>query len=310
MTQPIIGVSDVVFPRFQAPDLDAMERFLTVFGMHRAARTETGLYMRGTDPQHHVHVTHRGAPAFLGLAFSAASRADLATLSAAVGRKVEPLDEPGGGEVVRLRDPDGRQIDVVHGIAASDPLPLRAHPPMNTGAGRIRVGALQRVQSGPAQVKRCGHAALKTTSLAALSGWYQEHLGMLVSDDIYVEGPDKPMGRFMRCDRGTLPADHHTLLVLDAGEVKLGHVAWEVADFDDLMVGHDHLKMSDYRHYWGIGRHVLGGQIFDYWKDPLGFTVEHWTDSDLLTAETDAQTHHILNALSQWGPPPPPDLDF
>ena len=83
-----------------------------------------------------------------------------------------------------------------------------------------------------------------------------------------------------------------------------------MADFDDLMVGHDHLLADDRRHYWGIGRHVLGGQIFDYWKDPLGFTVEHWTDSDLLTADAPGRRAPLFEPLNQWGPTPPPDLDF
>lgn len=311
MNDPIIRIVDVAFPRFRAPDLDRMESFLGVFGMQRSARTDTALYMRGTDPDHHVHVTHLGEPSFLGLAFQAGSADDLNTLASAADAKVEVLDEPGGGHVVRLRDPDGRQVDVVHGIEELSALPLRTHPPLNTGNERPRTVTLQRVEPGPAQVKRFGHAALKTTDLAALSSWYHRHLGFLISDDIYLEGPEKPMGRFMRCDRGGQPTDHHTLLVLETGEVKLGHAAWEVADFDDLMVGHDHLQSEGgSRHYWGIGRHVLGGQIFDYWKDPLGFTIEHWTDSDLLTAEVAPASHHILNALSQWGPPPPPDLDF
>jgi catechol 2,3-dioxygenase-like lactoylglutathione lyase family enzyme len=311
MAEPIIKVSDIAFPRFQAPDLDRMEAFLVTFGMQRAARTERALYMRGTDSQHHVHATHLGPPAFLGLAFHAARRDDLATLARAVGGEVAALDEPGGGEVVRLRDPDGRQVDVVYGSAPLEPLALRTHPPLNTGGDRLRVRTLQRVQEGPSQVKRCGHAAIKTANLAAVWSWYQHHLGLLVSDDIYLETPAKPFARFTRCDRGDLPADHHTLLFLDAGEAKLGHVAWEVADFDDLMVGHDHLLVGGNRHYWGIGRHVLGGQIFDYWKDPLGFTVEHWTDSDLLAADVRPGSHHFLEgARSQWGPPPPPDLDF
>ena len=312
MSTPIIKVTDLAFPRFRAPDLDRMEAFLNAFGMQRSARTEDALYMRGTDRHHHVHVTHLGEAAFLGLAFWAACRDDLSTLARATGSSIEALGEPGGGEVVRLKDPDGRMIDVVHGIATLDPQPLRAHPPLNSGAERVRVGTLQRVPPGPAQVKRCGHAALKSTDLATLSRWYQETLGLLVSDDIYMEAPEKPMGRFLRCDRGAEPADHHTLLLLETPEVKLGHVAWEVADFDDLMVGHDHLTANGHggRPYWGIGRHILGGQIFDYWKDPLGFTVEHWTDSDLLRADTPAGTHHILNAMNQWGPMPPPDLDF
>ncbi len=310
MTTPFIKVRDVAFPRFRAPDLDRMESFLLDFGLHRSARTADALYMRGTDPDHHVHVTHRGEPAFLGLAFQAASRADLDTLAQATGRPVQTLEEPGGGAVVRLADPDGRRIDVVCGIAELDPLPLRPRMPLNTGAARVRFNDLQRVQPGPSQPKRCGHAALKTTDLAALSSWYHEHLGLIASDDIYLESPEKPIGRFMRCDRREVPVDHHTLLLLETPEARLGHVSWEVADFDDLMAGHDHLAANGHRHYWGIGRHVLGGQIFDYWKDPIGFTVEHWTDSDLLAADVPSQSHHILNALSQWGPPPPPDLDF
>ncbi len=310
MANPIIKVRDIAFPRFQAPDLDVMEKFLLEFGMQRVARTDDALYMRGTDSQHHVHVTHRGEAAFLGLAFQANDRADLDTLAAATGTTVAPLDEPGGGEVVRLCDPDGRRIDVVYGIAEVPPLPLRTHAPLNTGTDRCRVESLQRVAPGPSQVKRCGHAAIKTADLDRLWNWYHETLGFLASDDMYLETPEATIGRFIRCDRGDQPADHHTLLLLGIGEVKLGHVAWEVADFDDLMVGHDRLLHAGARHYWGIGRHVLGGQVFDYWKDPLGFTVEHWTDSDLLTASTPKGSHSIFDSGSQWGPQPPPDLDF
>lgn len=310
--QPVIKVTDVAFPRFQAPDLDRMQAFLEAFGMQLAQRTADALYMRGSGSDHHVHVTHLGEPAFVGLAFQAASRSDLATLADATGAKVEPTGEPGGGEVVHLKDPDGRVVDVVFGIDPVEPLELRTHPPLNNATERPRVVTLQRVAPGPAQVKRFGHAALKTTDFAATSDWYRGTLGLLVSDDFFLEGPEQPIGRFLRCDRGTQATDHHTLLVLDAPEAKLGHCAWEVADFDDLMVGRDHLLANDNggHPYWGIGRHVLGGQIFDYWKDPFGFTVEHWTDSDLLRADTPAGSHHILMALNQWGPMPPPDLDF
>ena len=309
MTEPVIRVSDVAFPRFQAPDLDAMEAFLEAFGMQRAVRTDGALYMRGTDRDPHVHVTHLGEPAFLGLAFNA-TRADLDVLAAATGVPVVPLDEPGGGVGVHLHDPDGRRVDVVADLEPAPSAPVRKHAPLNTGVARPRVDELQRVPTGASQVKRFGHAALKTTSLANLAGWYAETLGLLASDDVFITSPEEPLGRFMRCDRGDLPADHHTLLLLETGEQKLGHCAWEVADFDDLMAGHDHLLAADARPYWGIGRHVLGGQVFDYWKDPLGFTVEHWTDSDLLTASTPAGARAIFDPINQWGPQPPADLDF
>lgn len=309
MPEPIIRAIDVAFPRFQAPDLDEMEAFLTTFGMQRAARTAEALYMRGSDADHHVHVTHRGEPAFLGLAFDA-SRTDLDVLAAATGTSVEPLDEPGGGWVVHLRDPDGRSVDVVAGIEALPPVPVSGHAPLNTGTTRPRVDQLQRVPTGPSQVKRFGHAAIKTASLADTAGWYQRTLGLLTSDDVYLATPDEPLGRFLRCDRADQPADHHSLLVIETGEARLGHCAWEVADVDDLMAGHDHLLADDRQHYWGVGRHVLGGQVFDYWKDPLGFTVEHWTDADLLTASTPPGARNLLEPINQWGPNPPADLDF
>lgn len=309
MGDSIIKARDVLFPRFQAPDLDEMEAFLLAFGMVRSARTEDALYMRGTGVQHHVHVTHLGVPAFLGFAVLA-TRADLEVLSVATGVPIVPSAEPGGGDVVHLEDPDGRQVDVIAGMATVEPIAQPSHAPVNTAADRVRVDVLQRVPVGPSHVRRFGHLAIKTTSLAATAAWYQQTLGLLVSDDVYVSSPEEPLGRFLRCDRGDDPADHHSLLVLETGEARLGHCAWEVADFDDLMAGRDALTAHGARHYWGVGRHILGGQVFDYWKDPLGFTVEHWTDSDLLTASVPPSSHSVFAGVNQWGPNPPADLDF
>src|SRR5262245_28730843 len=107
----VIKVMDLAYVRLRAPALDAMEEFLTHFGMARAARTPRALYMRGTDPAHHIHVTEKGAPAFVGLAYHAASADDLARVArAAGGSAVEAMDEPGGGQRVRLREPIGYEI--------------------------------------------------------------------------------------------------------------------------------------------------------------------------------------------------------
>ena len=73
----VIKVTDFAYGRLRAPDLDVMEEFLTHFGMLRAERTQNALYMRGTDPAHHIHVTEKGNAAFVGLAYYAASADDL-----------------------------------------------------------------------------------------------------------------------------------------------------------------------------------------------------------------------------------------
>ena len=118
---PSIKVEDLAYVRLRAPDLDVMEEFLTHFGLIRAARTPSALYMRGTDPTHHLHVTEKGEPGFLALAYRAASEDDLRRVAKAPGASpVERIDEPGGGQRVRLTEPNGYRIEVVHGI---EPLP-------------------------------------------------------------------------------------------------------------------------------------------------------------------------------------------
>ena len=50
----------------------------------------------------------------------------------------------------------------------------------------------------------------------------------------------------------------------------------------------------------------MGSQIFDYWKDPFGNELEHWTDGDLFTA-ADPPARQTMQALLavQWGSPHP-----
>ena len=61
-----------------------------------------------------------------------------------------------------------------------------------------------------------------------------------------------------------------------------------------------------YRHVWGVGRHLLGSQIFDYWEDPWRRVHEHWTDTDVLNARSGSAQHPVEIGLStQWGEPPP-----
>jgi hypothetical protein len=113
----------------------------------------------------------------------------------------------------------------------------------------------------------------------------------------------------MRCDRGELPTDHHSLFLVGSGSPKFNHAAFEVADFDDLMTGHDYLAAKGRHHEWGIGRHILGSQIFDYWRDPWGHTLEHWTDGDLLNATWGSRKTDIAELIgTQWGPETPPTM--
>jgi catechol 2,3-dioxygenase-like lactoylglutathione lyase family enzyme len=301
----MIKVLDLAYVRFAAPDLDAMERFLSDFGLVVAARQGDALYARGTDPGPYVHVTERGEPAFRGLAFEAASAGDLRAAAQFEGASaVEKLDAPGGGERVRFTDPDGHAVEVVHGREPLPRLPVRGAGPVNRGSDRPRLGALQRIPAGPSCVKRLGHAGLRVRDFRRSEAWYKSRFGLLSSDEIYLGAPENVVAAFLRCDRGPAHTDHHTLVCIGVGEngVGLDHAAFEVEDFDAVMVGHEHLGKAGYRHKMGVGRHILGSQIYDYWSDPWGHVHEHFTDGDLLDAAHVTGHHAPGTALgTHWG---------
>jgi catechol 2,3-dioxygenase-like lactoylglutathione lyase family enzyme len=305
----LIKVKDMAYGRLRAPDLDLMEEFLTRFGMTRAARTPTALYMRGTDPAHYIHVTEKGDPKFVGFAYYAESEDDLKRLATAPGASaIETLDEPGGGKRVRLTDPNGYQVEVLHGIATVEPIAPRPRQKLNSGEEPLqRVGELMRLPKGPSQVKRIGHGVLNTPKFRETVAWFRDTLGFICSDDVYAGDKSNLIGSFNRLDRGDDYVDHHVFFCLAHEKTGLNHLSFEVQDIDDVAMGHEYLKQcGQYEHMWGLGRHLLGSQVYDYWADPWGRVHEHWADSDRLNVKNGS---HLLPAeealVSQWGEAPP-----
>jgi catechol 2,3-dioxygenase-like lactoylglutathione lyase family enzyme len=305
---PLIKVTDLAYGRLRAPDLDVMEEFLTHFGMAKAERTKNALYMRGTDPAHHIHVTEKGDSGFVGLAYYAATVDDLKRVAKAPGASaVEEIDEPGGGRRVRLKEPNGYQIEVVYGIKKLKPIPVRTQP-LNMGKDALkRAGEPMRIHRGPARVKRIGHGVMASPRVKETVRWFRETLGFIGSDDVYAGTKDNIIGSFNRCDRGPAYVDHHVFFCMHNDRTGLNHLSFEVADIDDVFTSHEYLRqIGKYEHMWGIGRHLLGSQVFDYWADPWGRVHEHWSDSDRLNAKNGSKFISAEEGLrSQWGERPP-----
>jgi catechol 2,3-dioxygenase-like lactoylglutathione lyase family enzyme len=300
----VLAVEDIAYVRFTAPRLSEMQAFLSDFGLFETFSADGILYMRGAGRSPYVHVTEQGRPGFAGLALRARDMADLERLAATQKQAIEPLNAPGGGAVVRLRDPDGFCVEVVAGQSAVEPLLVEPIVPWNSAASTHRVRQTKRLRIGPSHVVRLGHCVLAVRDFRAAERWYKEMFGFITSDEI-VTAEGLVLGAFLRCDRGDTATDHHTLaLALSAQAPRLEHAAFEVRDLDDLMVGHDYLASRGHAASWGVGRHVLGSQVFDYWRDPWGHTLEHWTDGDLLTRADGSRQASIeeLRAV-QWGAP-------
>ena len=114
---------------------------------------------------------------------------------------------------------------------------------------------------------------------------------------------------FIRCDRGGEVADHHTLALTLGPADRYVHSAYQVCDLDALAAGSGYLLDRGYDHSWGLGRHIQGSQLFDYWRDPDGFLVEHFTDGDHFDSTVDAGWAPMTaSGLNQWGPPATADF--
>ncbi len=206
-----ITVQDIVYVRFQAPDLDLMQSFLEDFGLHVSARTQGTLYMRGAGSAPHIHITELGpVPAALGLGLRADSREALEALAAETGTPVEETGEPGGGLRVRLKDPAGMLVDVLYGQDVLPELPRRAPLTLNPAAPRLRFGNTQRPEPGPSQVVRLGHAVIHTPHFRETLDFYQRLFGFLPSDSYYAGKKDNVMCTFLHCSLGKTYTDHHT----------------------------------------------------------------------------------------------------
>jgi catechol 2,3-dioxygenase-like lactoylglutathione lyase family enzyme len=303
---PVIKVADLAWLEFEKPDLDAAERFAHDFGFSTAARTADALYLRGAMAGTQCVVIRQGVKSrFVGPAFQAVDTADVHRLASVHNTSAYELKGPGGGVGVALVDPSGVPLRVVAGVETLPELPRQRVHTFNFGGELNRTNATQRPAREPARIERLGHVVLESANFNSALDWYQHNLGLIVSDFLYFPGQRNrgPTMAFIRCDRGATPADHHTLAMTLGPGRKYIHSAYQVADLDTLAAGSEYLKDNRYKHSWGIGRHIEGSQLFDYWRDPDGFLVEHFADGDMFDNTVEPGWAQMsASGLSQWGP--------
>jgi catechol 2,3-dioxygenase-like lactoylglutathione lyase family enzyme len=300
---PLVKVAGLAWLEFEKPDLDRAERFGTDFGFTVADRTPDTLLLRGRQASTACLVIHRGPRArFVGPAFAASDRSDLDRLARGTGGTATAH---WGGHAVLLRDPSGFPVRVVHGVPELPALPERAPLPFNFGSGPARVNAAQRPARRAAEIQRLGHVVLGTTRFGAALDWYLDTLGLVVSDFLYLDGQRErgPAMAFIRCDLGSVPADHHTLAMILQPRTEYVHSAYQLTDLDEVAASGEYLRERGYRHAWGLGRHIHGSQIFDYWRDPDRLMFEHYADGDVFDSTMEPGWAPLSRSgLAQWGP--------
>ncbi len=301
---PVCKVSGLASIRLSRPDLNRAVAFFSDFGLTCIYNDGNLALLRGTGDRTASVVIERGPARYLGFSLTVDSADDLDRLAAAHGVNVTDNLPQRGGKLVTLRDPDNLTVEVMHGWT---PLPELMHGEsvsVNRPGHTPRINRTVRLDfDHPPRIFKLGHTVMGVTNFVNSLTWYQQNFGLIVSDFQMLDGDPLPVVAFIRCDRGDTPTDHHTIAMGSAVEIGHLHTAFELPDLDAVVAAGELLKQRKYRHTWGIGRHILGSQIFDYWRDEQGDMFEHYADGDLFDASVPTGYHRFDGeALHQWGP--------
>ena len=156
-----------------------------------------------------------------------------------------------------------------------------------------------------------GHFGLCVQDFPAQLEFYLRNFNLVPSDFLQVDDPSSSGGKktvavFAHIDRGVEHVDHHTFFMSTNDTSHVHHCSFEVHDYDTQMLGHQWLAQKGYRSVWGVGRHILGSQIFDYWWDTTGNMIEHYADGDQVNAKSPVGYLPAGDeALAVWGPEVP-----
>jgi catechol 2,3-dioxygenase len=236
-----------------ATNFEEADRFYTsVWGLTQVDGGEGTRLYRGTRAYHHILGLHRGPrPAITRIVFDVVDRAGVDALHRAVVasgcRNVSApamLAAPGGGYGFGCKDPDGRNLGFVTGVADhADAQDKADHP------------------------RKIAHVNLNARDFDATLRFFTETLGFRQIDE------NAPLW-FLRCDS----SDHSSIVLAKTNQPTLNHVAFEMPDFDSVMSGIGRMKDNGYPVEWGPGRHGPGNNVFAYFCGPDEVPIEYASD--------------------------------
>lgn len=298
---------------YRHADVEKAKEFMADFGFEETAQSGKKTYFRGYGTEPFVIAIEAAEKSeFCGAAFVVESEEDLVHASKVLPAETKPTeiyelkDAPGGGKCVTFYDPvDGFPFHLVYGQTPVEPrdpkfpvlrinYPNEKNRPQNT---------FQRFEKRPAPVHKLGHFGMCVTNFAKCYEFYTTYFNFFPSELVH-DDEGVNVTAFFRLNRGDELVDHHCFFFFEGPKAPhVHHSSFETHDFDAQVLGHDWLRHKGWTNCWGVGRHIMGSQIFDYWFDPAEFILEHYVDGDLL--DMNEPTHHnkaSLDNVHVWGP--------
>ena len=286
-----------------SPNPEQAARFFLDFGLEMAWAARDAVWLKGGGESAPSVKIRKGPAVFEGIVLRVGAEVEMQTLGRHFGVPIQAGDPIRGGRMLELQDPDGLRVQVVAEERSLQLKTRKLSRDFNEPGKPLRVNQTQRPAFGSPLVHKLGHTVMGVKRMNETLKWYQENFGFIVSDFQMIDGDPVPVVLFLRCDRGETPSDHHTIALTSGVDLGHMHTAFELQDLDSLARGHELLHKRGYKHSWGVGRHKLGSQIFDYWRHPSGEMFEHYIDGDLFDSSQTPGYHDFhKDAQHQWGP--------
>jgi catechol 2,3-dioxygenase-like lactoylglutathione lyase family enzyme len=180
------------------------------------------------------------------------------------------LDQFGGGYGFRFFSKDGLPYEISAGVAR---------------------GTARTLAPREAIPERISHIVMHSPRHHEELAFFIDVLGFKLSDWL------GDFMCFLRCNEA-----HHRIAFLP-GPPCLNHVAYDMANVDEMMRGVARLKRQKIDIRWGPGRHTAGNNTFSYFTTPGGFAVEYTAELEKVDFE-----NHVAQVIApapeimdQWG---------
>lgn len=259
-----MALIDLVDLELAVPDPEALAAFWERRGLLRTDPTTLGTPERPSQLR-----LREGAYRHVSeLRLAGDDEADLAATAArldALG-----VDAQLGDGCLRVTDPLGDHDVVIEVRAPASPSSV-APAPVNRPDHHDRLD--RRAPACLAEApppRRLGHVVFGTPDVAASAAFYRDGLGFRTSDVV-----GGGIAHFLRCS-----PDHHNLLLSPAPIPVMNHYAFEVDDVDAIGLTGAAVLAEGGRSIAGVGRHVVGANLFWYLLDPAGGMFELFADMD------------------------------
>ncbi|MFH1989944.1 MAG: VOC family protein [Pseudomonadota bacterium] len=288
------GIHSINHFALALPDLNEAEKFMLAYGL-RVERRGAELHVRASASEHvwlKVVAGPKKSFEFLSLGCYAEDFDQICQQILDAGGVVTAPHSAGSPEGFWFKDPDGT---LLHLRIAPKMMP-DSKAEMEDGNVPAGIqGAAFRSTMQKVGPSRLAHMLLFTPDVLRAVAFYEKGLGVKVADS------SKDIVAFTYARHG---CDHHLIAFLKSSGRGIHHSSWDMPGVEKLGIGSSQMRKEGYTHQWGVGRHVLGSNYFNYVQDSFGKWWEYNCHIDYIPAGMpwDGGDHDPENALYLWGP--------